>query len=319
MKDVLSDSDIETALNELMSSVGVRSDVAWHDIRLAIQGDPKQAISMIAAHMGLPVVVSLKILPLGYRPAASDGFKSTSLVGFDYNGEAAGITAQVKIPHSLPHYGSNAMQGYPIDVVVSAEVVNEPDVFITVMAHEFSHIVLYSMRHIQKEDEFYTDLTAMLSGFSKVMKSGRYVVKKTTNSYGSSFVTHTTTTRYGYLSDSNFEYAYIAARSAVQKFDEQVWRIRKLISNALVINHRAEQAVLDFKAYLKDLDSQSPQSMSSSDAKKIVVYHQNGYIEHFCLCCENHKIFLSTMQNDIPTRGVTSAVEWTQKFERRLY
>jgi len=76
--------------------------------------DVAKGVAMIAEHMGLPIVVRLKVLPKGYRADAKHGFRSQALVRSDGGESNAGITAQVTIPRGLPLYGSSAMRGYPM-------------------------------------------------------------------------------------------------------------------------------------------------------------------------------------------------------------
>ena len=80
------------------------------------------------------------------------------------------------------------------------------------MAHELSHIVLRSLWHKERNNEVYADLTAMILGFSRVMKKGRKI--KETQPVGtrnhviySETVTKTLMTTYGYLSDDQFKLA----------------------------------------------------------------------------------------------------------------
>lgn len=65
------------------------------------------------------------------------------------------------------------------------------------MAHELSHVLLYSLMHPQKDNEFYTDLVAMLLGLSQVIEKGRKIKK--VRELGD--MTETQIIIYGYLSD----------------------------------------------------------------------------------------------------------------------
>src|SRR5262249_52388291 len=182
---------------------------------------------------GLPIEVNLSYVSNDYRPDATDGFHTTQLVKTDWRGRGiAGITAQVSIPSYLPFYGSTGMVNFPISVRVRENCVDHPATFVTLIAHELSHIVLHSMRHKEKQNEFYTDLTAMMLGFAGVMRLGRKVI----NSKHHGSMTMTQTTTYGYLSDANFDFAMI--------------RIHSMLS---VARAKRTQALKEIEAREKDL------------------------------------------------------------------
>jgi hypothetical protein len=185
---------IDKALGELIPTLGVKDFFDDQELISLIHAKKiKECIKAIASQLGLPIEINISWVPKGYRPStnttANDGFKSTHIVktGENNRGTAA-ITAQVSIPPSLPLYGSPSMVNFPINVRLSENCADNPATLIGVMAHELSHILLYSLWHKEKENEFYTDLTAMLLGFAEIMKTGRKVIKTTTTR------TETTTT-----------------------------------------------------------------------------------------------------------------------------
>jgi hypothetical protein len=271
-KSEVSNSYIKKALDELMPLFGVRdyedevftlSDCGdTSKLRMLIaQGQTKEAVSEMASQFNLPV--AFRIIP-------TNKFQSKHLVKTDHEGHSiAGITAQVMIPSNLPLYGTAKMKDFPIDIRVSKNCAKKPEVFICVIAHELSHVLLYSMRHPEKENEFYTDLIAMLIGFRKIMKSGRKVVKKHTTYSGQVQTTHTNITTYGYLSDDNFDFAYakIEEYLRLQKAIEEKLLLSTQESKVLIANARKQ--ILLFNAYLEGLHKHETQNMSSHDAQKI--------------------------------------------------
>lgn len=313
LRQVLDNAAIGRALAELEATVGVRPDAPWGDIALRLSRDVRQAVSMIAAHMGLPIDVRLRILPAGYRPGATDGFRSTALVELDKTGNSGGITAQVTLPASLPAYGSAGMNGYPIEVLVSEEATREPSAFITVMAHEFAHVVLYSLRHPKKEDEFYTDLTAMLFGFSEVVKRGRSITKQTSRRSGNVVVTHTTTTKYGYLSDENFHFAYPKVRNLAKSANDADRALSARLKKASSLTAQAETALSDFGIFLEELDARPPRSMSSEDGLRIVSFHEAGHLDGYTKACAARRIVLAGLERERPVRWTTPAFDRVKK------
>jgi len=271
-KNEVSNSYIKKALDELMPLFGVRdyedevftlSDYGdTSKLRMLIaQGQTKEAVSEMASQFNLPV--AFRIIP-------TNKFQSKHLVKTDHEGHSiAGITAQVMIPSNLPLYGTAKMKDFPIDIRVSKNCAKKPEVFICVIAHELSHVLLYSMRHPEKENEFYTDLIAMLIGFRKVMKSGRKVVKKHTTYSGQVQTTHTNITTYGYLSDDNFDFAYakIEEYLRLQKAIEEKLLLNTQESKVLIAN--AGKQILLFNAYLEELYEHEAQNVSPHDAQRI--------------------------------------------------
>ena len=210
----ISDNYIEEAIETLADSIGIKDNVDNQKIiSLIRQRKVKEGIKEIAKCLGLPIEINLSYVPKGYHPGTTNNFHSTYLVKTDWRGRGSeGITAQVSIPGYLPMYGTSELNDFPISVRVSENCANSPATFIAIMAHELSHIVLHSLWHKEKDNEIYTDITAMMLGFSNIIKSGRKVIKTNTlTDYG--FFSNTTTTTvetttYGYLSDNNFNFAF---------------------------------------------------------------------------------------------------------------
>lgn len=199
---------ISEAINNLVPLVGIKKDISYSSLReLFNKRKIKECIKLIANYLGLPIEVNLIYVQpyYGSNNKRNQGFTSQQVVKTDYRGRGvAGITAQVSIPSQLPFYGTTSFVNFPIDVRISENIKEYPNTFMTMMAHELSHILLHSLQYPEKDNEIYTDIASMLLGFNEVMKLGRKTIK---TFY---MVTNTTiqTTTYGYLSDEQFEFAF---------------------------------------------------------------------------------------------------------------
>jgi hypothetical protein len=210
MKDEVSNKYVSEALHDLINLFGVKKQLTAKDFckPFGRGGDVQKCIEQVAAQLGLPVKINVSYIPSAYDPAAKANFNSRHVVNTDPAGSGTqGIIAEVAIPNSLPMHGSQSLRGFPINVRIKEQCTSSSATFITVMAHELSHVVLYSLRHPKKDNEFCTDLTAMLLGFAKIMKEGRKEEERWVEHGMLSRTHHTRTTRYGYPSDSNFDFA----------------------------------------------------------------------------------------------------------------
>jgi len=278
---------IDHAITTLLSTVGVKEPVDSKKIVFLIRSKKvKEGIKEIAKYLGLPIEVNLSYVPKGYTPNANDGFQSTHLVKTDSRGRGVGgITAQVSIPSNLPFYGTAGMVNFPINVRVSEDCGNNPMTLISVMAHELSHIVLHSMWHKEKDNEFYTDLTAMMLGFEDVMRSGRKVIKTDTitdRGFMSSRTTTTTqTTTYGYLSDENFTFALGKIKKILKTYKSSKNQLAKKIKVLEKQLRKQKMETLFFKRYLNYLDKNLHQKIAQQDGHWIASFHQPDYTDEF--------------------------------------
>jgi hypothetical protein len=193
--------------------------------------------------------------------------------------------------------------------------------FVSLMAHELCHVVLHSMRHKERQNEFYTDLTAMMLGFAEAMKSGRKTVSSTT----SGRTVRTVTTTYGYLSDSNFDFAY-------EKI-ESIWYAARVkqkqlltMTNALERDfRRKKREVHYFRSYLAYLDRNLrskfwKKSIAHDDGYLISTYHQADYTSDFEAALRKAESELK--QNLIYIRNLShydeARFESVGKFEERM-
>lgn len=278
----VSNEYINRAIDELATQLGVKEPIVKGTILGSLRaGNIKECTEGIAQYLGLPIEVNLSEAP----------FVSTDLTRTDYADRGvAGITAQVSIPSYLPTYGTPGMQKFPIFVRVSGSCLKYPVTFAGIMAHELSHIVLHSLQHKEKDNEFYADLTAMILGFSHVMKDGRKVKETQTVAQlnlvvCSQTVTQTTTTSYGYLSDSQFELAFDKIEKIIRYYrtscrepkQELVKRLSNYEKRILVY----KQQLLRFNRFMGDIDKKRITRVSQEDAAKLVAFHQAGYVDRF--------------------------------------
>jgi hypothetical protein len=270
---------IDKAIDELISTLGIKENTDRQLlVNLVRSNSIERCIQEIARYLVLPIKVNLSYVPVGYRRNATDGFTSTGIVKTAKSGQGLhGIVAQVSIPSYLPLYGSADLVDFPIKVRVSEDCARHPDTLICVMAHELSHIVLHSIRHPQKENEIYTDLTAMLLGFSDITRIGRRVVE--TTDAGNSVYTHTTT--YGYLSDENFAFAQTKIANALSNKQKIVRELRKKLHQTNRRIKYSELIGVRFRKYLDYIDQHHNQRFAKEDFLILSTFHHPGFLDDF--------------------------------------
>jgi hypothetical protein len=294
---------IDKALNDLIPALGVKEYVDQEKLTTLIESKKiKEAIKAIAFYLGLPIEVNIYYVPNGYRPNSNygSGFQSKNLVETDqFNRGTQSITAQVSMPQDLPFYGTPKMVNFPINVRLSENSAENPATLIGVMAHELSHVVLCSIWHKEKENEFYTDLTAMILGFAEIIRVGRKVVKTTTNQQGTNTITHTETTTFGYLSDENFNFAY----EKIEKFLSKPRSLRDGLLNELRLSQEKlrefRTIFLVFGQHLESLDKNPDHKYSPSDGHKILAIHYPDYIYKIKSFIEEYEIRLEEIKKNI--------------------
>jgi hypothetical protein len=324
--DEVKNDYIEKALNELIPTLGTKEFVDHQRLISLIHSKKiKEAIKAIALYLGLPIEVNISYVPKGYRPSANDGFQSTHLVKTDWRGGGSGgITAQVSIPSNLPFYGIPSMVNFPINVRLSENCAENPTTLIGVMAHELSHILLYSLWHKEKENEFYTDLTAMILGFANVMKTGRKVVKTNTFTdhgiFSSTTTTHTETTTYGYLSDENFNFAFEKIESVLSKQKSTKQKLLKKLKQFKKQLNKTKKLSFCFEKYLKCLDKNLNQKISQKDGPKISAFHQPGHTDNFQSVVRKNEMSLENFLKFVENlRHYTERnIETMQQYETQL-
>jgi hypothetical protein len=286
MENEISNEYIENAINELEKFFGVKEPVFSENIFSLIRGGKvKEAMKLIALQLGLPIDINITNVPNDYRAQSGDNqFHSTHLVKVHQHGSGSeGITAQVTIPGSLPFYGSSALNGYPINVKISKNCTEHPVVFAMIMAHELSHILLYSLSHSKKENEFYTDLTAIMLGFQNIFQNGRKITKTNVEQGFMSTTTRTQTTTYGYLNDNQFYFAHNKINSILEKNRERKKLLLGEFKRFAKLLSKYEKTLFKFKNFLEYLTKNTNKKISGEDGKKMMSFFQPGYMDDLSL------------------------------------
>jgi hypothetical protein len=97
-------------------------------------------------------------------------------------GEHKDSPAWVELPPDMPLYGTKTFKDMTIKMYFRKEFFERAyDEAAVSVAHEFSHIVLESMRHPLRKCEKVVDLTAMLLGFSRLYESACFKERRLEN------------------------------------------------------------------------------------------------------------------------------------------
>jgi lipoate-protein ligase A len=196
-----------------------------------------------------------------------------------------------------------------------------PKTFITVMAHELTHVVLYSMHHQKKNNEIYTDLAAMVLGFFKVMKFGRKTKEITDISFERKRRrtvkrTKERTTVYGYLSDENFDFAYRQIKDILNKYQKNKQQKLDEINQKQVRVAEAESLLQSFYDYRDHLNESMPERISREDAEKISKFNQTDYKSRFQKVVKEHDVNLKEFKEFL--EGVNKYNEKTKEQAEKL-
>jgi len=275
MFERLSNNDITNALDELITCFGVKEELPFNNLVAFLQKkDTEGCVQEIATRLGLPIHISLSYIPKDFRPGNTDGFRSSALARTDWTGHGIeGITAQVSIPQNLPMFGTSDLQGYLIRVRVSENCHAHPDTFVAIMEHELSHVLLASLWSPHKDSELHTDLVPIILGFREVVRRGRKTIESMTS--GNITTTHTTT--YGYLTDTQFEFACDYVTERLQHHARDKNRLLTLVERVQRMIRRAARSLATFRDYFRYLDSHPPKRMKKEHAERMVHLHGEDY------------------------------------------
>ena len=295
--DRIDNKYINGAIYELVGSLGIKESIHIKTIREPFcAGKVKESIETIANYLGLPIVVNLQYVPATYQRrkigggSTSDEFNSSALVKTDSAGRGIeGITAQVSIPSYLPLYGTPGLQGFCISVKISDNCQRHPETFMALMAHELSHVVLHSLWHKEKNNEVYTDLAAMILGFSEVINIGRKVVETQDHVFSS----QTFTTTYGYLSDEQFYFALNRVRSILRDKttswnDLKGKTIQKLTAYKKQLYFYGKR-LRELNKFIECLDKNPRRKIRKEDVPKVIEVHGPNYIGRFASVLRNNE------------------------------
>ncbi len=275
MFEGLKKHDISIALDELTTCFGVKEDISFHDlIALLRKKDVEGCVQAIANRLTLPISISLSYVPKSFTPGNTDAFHTAAIARTDWRGRGIeSITAQVAIPQHLPRFGSSALQDYPIRVRVSENCHECPETFVAIMAHELSHVLLASLSHPKKDSELHTDLVPIILGFRNVVRKGRKNIKETTN--GNTITTRTTT--YGYLTDSQFDFACRYVSGILRRHQCDKGRLSELLKQVQDKLKKATRSLATFRDYFRHLDIHPCEKMRQEHAERVVQLHGHDY------------------------------------------
>lgn len=291
---------ISDAIDELVDLFGLKEPVNSEMLlKLLEDKEIKKCIKEIAYCLGLPVEINLFFVTDG---GDTINFETSSLVKTDYRGVGSNaIIAQVLIPKNIPQYGSSALINFPIKVKVNKNCVTNPNSFISIIAHELSHILLASHGSIQSDNEIYTDLTPLIHGFSKIVIIGRKIedVKITKDYNVTSTVTHTTTntTTYGYLNDEQFNFAIKKLNQIHNKnLSEKEVLLKKLVKFKNIYNLCIGYLNV-FKQLLDLLQLSKNIKYKQNDGVKIASFYNPAYLININSALEKNKVRLEKLNS----------------------
>ncbi len=279
----MNNDEIRLVIKNIHNSIGIKESMPNRAKLLSLisNGKTKKAIKLIAEQFGLPIEINLIIVK-------NDFFNSTALNNkFHENGYLSdcnkyGIVAKVTIPNNLPFFGSPTLVNFPIDVYISRESKRNKHVFAMIMAHEISHVFLHSLNHPLKEDEVFTDITALTQGFLDIYQFGRKKISEE-NKYSwftsTSTITKTTTT-YGYLDDRTFEFAFKEIFLILKKSKEIRTELLKQTKNNLKIALKFRTKINHLKNKHQLLLKNVNVKFSDVDWQNIRLLFQPGYFEN---------------------------------------
>lgn len=281
---------IKNAIDALVDSLGVKEDIPLEAVLPPLRmGKTNACIESIADYLGLPVIVNLII---------SDRFETSALATASSDDQGIqGISAQVSIPSHLPFYGTPSVSKTPIHVQVGGNYQGRPHAFISVMAHELCHLVLHSLWHTEKNNEIYTDLTAMILGFSAVMQAGRRVIH--TQDCGA--FTQTATTTYGYLADEQFHFALNRINGILKekrtRCDDLKRRITQTMASYDKEVHLYRKLLRELNKLIEYVDNNPTRKIKKNDVPKVVEVHGPNYVERFASVLRDHEKKLEEVQS----------------------
>jgi len=276
MNNQISNSFIRNSISQLINIFGIKEDVHTAELTALLnKGNVKQCIKKIALYLGLNINIELSYVSKDYNLNNASKFDSNNqITKTDWRGQGIGsITAQVAVPESLPLYGTPSLTNYPIRVRVSEDCKEYPKTFIAVMAHELSHVLLHSLHNTRWDNEIYADLTPMILGFINVVGNGRKVTEET--NYG--IFRESTTTTYGYLTDSQFDFACGIIREKLGKYRQKKQKVLKQTTKIRKLLSSIEKNLFKFKKYLEYLDEHHDRTIKGQDISKIVQFHFPDY------------------------------------------
>jgi hypothetical protein len=273
--DNIDDAYLDNAIKELVGLLGITEPLNQDEyITLAKQKNYNKCVVKIAQHYRLSFRFNIKMVPRGYKASARH-YNTSGLVKTDNQGKGtSGITAQIHLPASIPLYGDPKIEDITVSVVVGEECFEAPYTFVTIMAHEIAHLLLATLRHPKKDNEFYTDLVPLVLGFSQMVKYGRSTTKRVKTNDGDKLVT----TSYCYLNDHQFNHSLNRLNGILLRFRDRKFKLIKLTDETDTKIKQLEAEIKERNKLLKDILKHSKNRISFDDSKTIVQLHSNSII-----------------------------------------
>jgi hypothetical protein len=141
------------------------------------------------------------------------------------------------------------------------------------MAHELSHVLLASLWSPHKDSELHTDLVPIILGFREVVRRGRKIIESTTS--GNTTTTHTTT--YGYLTDTQFEFACNYVKERLRHHASEKSHLLTLVEQVQRKIRKAARSLATFRDYFNYLDNRRPKRMKKEHSQRMVQLHGKDY------------------------------------------
>lgn len=277
MFEHISNDEISTILDELVELLGVREDIPTHVLYDDYgQIDERHCLNEIVKKLCLPVAINIVKVPKYQFGHYGKRFNTTGLANTGANGRGAeGIAAQVMIPGNVPLYGSQRLDGFPITVMLGDGCCDRIFTFVTVMAHELSHVLLETLQFPKRDSELYTDLVPIVMGFGGDVRAGRKASARSLDG------THLCETTFGYLTDQQFNHAMAYTCDIVSKNRRPKVELTctlEALSNEVL---RCERCLDKWHNCLDLLDSRKLVTMEMAHASRMVSFHQPGYTDEW--------------------------------------
>jgi len=267
MYEHVTEQEVAAAIDELARGLGVKETLRLTIPSALSPEDLPRWVQTVADSLGLPVRVDVSLIS---TDSAEPGFGTTNMSRTDSRGRGIeGITAQVRIPTSIPMFGTEGLRNFPIEVRVSQNCGKSPATFVAIMAHELSHVLLASLRHPRRDSELHTDLVPLLLGFRRIASVGRTRVERGTEGE--------VRTTFGYLTDPQFYFAVGYVEDLLcdaRKKREDVARLLQWVTTAVP---NASRQLARFKAYRAYVNHHPPKKTKGGDGARLVRFNGVNY------------------------------------------
>lgn len=299
MDNIIDNSEIRLWIHEIIDTIGIREPVKFsHFKRFTNKKKLTELIETIALYMNLPIKPEVEFVDDNYQ-SGKINFETKNLTNYESNGKGKnGIIAEVQIPGNLPLYGTSGLDKMPIKIKVSNSCLESSKMFITIMSHELTHVLLHSLKHKNKDNEFFTDLTAMTLGFVDIFNEGRSHSYETKEEHLFSSTTTTHSSTCGYLSDAQFEFARDLIKKNLNGYRNSVKKLKNKINKFEKNVQYYNQLLIDFTKYKVLLDKNYSIKFKNNDTSKIISIHQVDYLDHRNDVVKYHNIMVKQIKSD---------------------